>query len=75
VAGGGGAAAGGTPAVGERVGEEDSAGWGMGAEGRTAGKTAEAACGTIEAGGETVAAGSAGYAVEEVDGAAGRGVD
>lgn len=75
MAGGGGAAAGGTPAVGERVGEEDSAGRGMGGEGGAAGKTAEAPCRTIEAGGETVTAGSAGDAVEEVDGAAGGGVD
>ena len=62
MAGGGGAAAGGTVTVGERVGEEDSAGRGMGAEGGAIGKAAEASCGTIEAGGETVAAGSAGDA-------------
>ena len=74
-AGGGGTAARGTPAVGERVGEEASAGWGLGAEGGAAGKTTEASCGTIEESGETVAAGSAGHTVEEMDGAAGGGVD
>jgi hypothetical protein len=75
LAGGGGAAAGGPAAVGGRVGEEDSAGWDMGAEGGAAGKTTEASCGTIEAGGETVGAWSAGDAAEEVDGAAGGRVD
>ncbi len=75
MAGGGGAAAGGAAAVGGHVGEEDSAGRGLGAEGGAAGKTMEASCGAIEAGGEAVGAGSAGDAAEEVDGAAGGGVD
>ena len=43
----------------------------MGAEGGAAGKTTEAASRTVEAGGETVGAWSAGNAVEEMDGAAG----
>jgi hypothetical protein len=46
-----------------------------GAEGGAAGKTTEAPCGTLEAGGETVGAWSTGDATEEVDGAAGGGVD
>ena len=62
-------------AIGGRVGKEGSAGRGVGAEGGAAGKAAEAPCGTIEAGGETVGAWSAGDAAEEVDGAAGGGVD
>src|ERR1035438_9362330 len=75
LASGGGAAVGGPAAVGGRVGEEDSAERRLGAEGGAAGKTTEAPCRTIEAGGETVGAWSAGDAAEEVDGAAGGGID
>jgi hypothetical protein len=74
LAGGGGAAVGGPSAVGGRVGEEDSAERRLGAEGGATGKTTEAPRRTIEAGGETVGAWSAGDAAE-VDGAAGGGVD
>jgi hypothetical protein len=54
---------------------EDPPERGVGAEGGAAGKTSEAASRTVEAGGETVGAWSAGDAVEEMDGAAGGGVD